>query len=223
MDQQIYYHFLSTENAIDDLQNEWIKVSTFDDLNDPFEMLPYLRLLFAERQPYHKVRRDLVKKFGLLCFTSDWNEPLLWSYYADKHKGVVLGFEVLQDDVMKVDYSDNLKRQKVELTSDTDQDEKSFLDLAKFKYGGWKHEEEYRIQVNLDGCEKKDKGYFLKFSDRLKVREIILGCKFDHKSNQERIIKLAKEIGADEIIATREEWEGFQIRKDGTKSKQYNL
>lgn len=221
MDKQIYYHFLSTENAINDLQDEWIKVSTFDDLNDPFEMLPYLRFPFPERQPYHNVRRDLVKKFGLLCFTSAWEEPLLWSYYADKHKGVALGFEILRDDVMKVEYSDNPKRKKIELTGEADQDESSFLELAKFKYGGWKHENEYRIRVNLDTCKRKDSAYFLQFKNRLRVREIILGCKFDYTNKKERIRELARQIHADEIIATREEWEGFKMRKDGSKSEMF--
>lgn len=218
MDTQIYYHFLSTENAIDDLQNEWIKVSTFGDLNDPFEMLPYLRFPFPERQPYHNVRRDLIKKFGLLCFTSTWEEPLLWSYYADKHKGVAIGFEILQDEVMKMDYSDNPKRQKIELTGDADHDERSLFDLARLKCGAWRHEDEYRIWVTLKSCRREGSHYFLLFRDRLKVREIILGCKFDYANEKERIVNLVKQVNADKIIATREEWEGFKIRKDGSKS-----
>lgn len=123
---------------------------------------------------------------------------------------------------MQVDYSDNPKRQKIELTGDVDQDERSFLDLVKFKYGAWKHEDEYRIWVTLDGCSRKKNNYFLLFGDRLKVREIILGCKFDY-NEKERIIELAKQVHADEVIPTREEWEGFKIRKDGSKSGMFLL
>ena len=32
------YHFLSAENALDDLTNRRIKLSQIDDLNNPFEL-----------------------------------------------------------------------------------------------------------------------------------------------------------------------------------------
>jgi hypothetical protein len=38
MNEQIYYHFLPSGYAINDFENEWIKVSTLNSLNDPFEL-----------------------------------------------------------------------------------------------------------------------------------------------------------------------------------------
>jgi hypothetical protein len=134
MDEQIYYHFLPSGYAINDLENEWIKVSTVDSLNDPFELKPYLRYEFKERQPYHRAFKEISKKWGLLCFSDDWREPILWSYYAAKHKGIAIGFDILQDKVLEVDYSSDPKRQEIKLTNNKNIDEKSFLDLAKVKY-----------------------------------------------------------------------------------------
>jgi hypothetical protein len=46
------YHFLSNKNAIDDLTHRRLKIATFDDLNDPFE-------LWAVAQPDRRLRRGL--------------------------------------------------------------------------------------------------------------------------------------------------------------------
>lgn len=84
MDKQIYYHFLSSENAVSDLEKKRIKVSLINELNDPFELLPYLRYNdFKKRKLYHEVHKAVSKKYGLLCFSRTWDEPLLWGHYAD--------------------------------------------------------------------------------------------------------------------------------------------
>lgn len=36
-------------------------------------------------------------RFGLLCFSEVWDSILLWSHYAEKHAGIVLGFDVSAD------------------------------------------------------------------------------------------------------------------------------
>lgn len=222
MNKQIYYHFLPSDYAVDSLEGRRIRVSTLETLNDPFEMMPYRRYKFKERQPYNKVFRAVSKKWGLLCFSQDWSEPLLWSHYSDKHKGVAIGFDILQDKVLKVNYESDPIRKQIELTNDSKTNEKLFLDLAKVKYKKWEYENEYRILVKLEDClpPTVDGLRFLEFGDRLKVREIVLGCKFDHKEEKENIIKLAKQLGA-RVIPTRQGWEDYKIRQCGAKTKQY--
>jgi hypothetical protein len=227
MNGQIYYHFLPSEFAINDLENEWIKVSTLGELNDPFELKPYLRYGFKERQPYHKVFREISKKWGLLCFSNDWNEPILWSYYAKKHTGIAIGFNILQDQVLKVNYGSDPKRQQIKLTNDKKTNEKLVLSLANVKYKKWEYENEYRLLVELKDCISKD--YLpqekrdlclIKFGERLKVKEIVLGCNFDHEKEKKRIINLAIKLTA-KIIPTREQWEGYKINPCGTKTVMY--
>lgn len=222
MNGQTYYHYLSSKHAMADLKNKRIKVSTLNTLNDPFELMPYRRYEFKERQPYNKVFREILKKWSLLCFSQDWSETLLWSHYADKHKGIAIGFEILQDAVLKVDYNPDPIRKQIGLTSGSKTNEKLFLDLAKVKYKKWEYENEYRILVKLKDClpPTADGLRFLEFGDRLKVREIVLGCKFDHKKEKENIIKLAKQLGA-RVIPTRQGWEDYKIHRCGTKTKQY--
>jgi hypothetical protein len=105
-----------------------------DGLNDPFELMPYRRYGLKERQPYNRIFNNISKKWGLLCFSLGWSEPLIWSHYADKHKGIAIGFEILHDKVIDVDYSSDPIRKQIKLTSDANTDEKLFLELAKIKY-----------------------------------------------------------------------------------------
>lgn len=226
MDKRIYYHFLPSKYAIDDLKRKRIKVSTLDTLNDPFEMMPYRRYKFKERQPYNKVFRTISKKWGFLCFSQSWYEQLLWAHYADRHTGIALGFNILRDEILKVKYDSDPIRTKLKLTNDPKDNEEKFLSLAKVKYQEWKYEKEYRILVKLKDCEPEiDKrtekfNYFLKFGDRLIIKEIVLGCGFNHKKENENVSRLAKQLGA-EIIPTREGWEDYKIHQCGTKTNQY--
>lgn len=222
MNRQIYYHYLSSKDAIYDLKKERIKVSTLGTLNDPFELMPYRKYKFRERQPYNKAFKEISKKWGILCFSHDWSETLLWSHYANKHTGIAIGFEILQDEVLKVYYNHDPIREQIKLTNYSNTNEKLFLGLAKVKYKKWEYENEYRILVKLEDClsPTADGLRFIEFENRLKVKEIVLGCKFDHEKEKENIIKLAIRLDA-EVIPTRPGWEDYKIHKCGTKTEEY--
>ena len=145
MEQPIYYHFLSSSHALQDLEYKRIMVSRLNNLNDPFEIMPYKRYPRDKRKLYDKVFRRINKKWGLLCFTESWEEQLLWSHYANGHKGIALGFEILKDEIIKVTYSSDEKRREIELTDNSDENETNFLQLANIKYKLWAYEKEYRI------------------------------------------------------------------------------
>ncbi len=218
MDEQIYYHYLSFEDAMDDLKKKRIRVSTLNGLNDPFEWMPYKGYGFRKRQLYNRVFRRMLKKWGLLCFSRSWEEQLLWAYYARGHKGMALGFEIPEDKIIEVDYTSDEKRTKFELTNEID-DEKKFLELAKKKYQEWEHEKEYRILVNLekgDLDEDEDDGcYYMPLRDRLKIKEIVLGCRAKNTGKEEDIVKFAKKLNAD-IRQVRTEWVGYKMHRCGT-------
>ena len=98
------YHFLSSRYAINDLKRRRLKIATFDDLNDPFD-------LWSVAQPDRSVRRGLRRwkvemsaHYGMICFSQDWQNPVLWSHYADRHRGIVLRFEVNDEMLQEVTY-----------------------------------------------------------------------------------------------------------------------
>jgi len=213
MDEEIFYHFLPARHAIEDLERERIKISIINALNDPFELLPSLKgKSFKARQPYHRLRRRVSSKYGLLCFSNTWQEQLLWAHYADGHKGIAIGFKSLKRKPFEVTYVSELDRVKLELTDNQKTNEDLYCSLAAKKYIGWKYENEYRILVPL---EHKSCPHFLNFDGELKVEKIVLGCKFN-KEDKEYMSKLALKFKA-ELIDTREAWEGYKINKRGKK------
>lgn len=222
MKTQIYYHFLSCKNAIDDLKRKMIKVSTIDTLNDQYEFMPYKRYNYQKRQEFNKVFKAVKNRWGILCFSQTWEEQLLWAHYADKHKGIALGFEIPEDRLKEVIYVCNEIRTKIELTDDRKENEQKFLDLAKIKFKEWKYEKEYRLLIPLDKCNKIDKYYFYSFGNNLKISQIILGCRFDHEEGGETISELAKQLDV-VIIPTRSAWQDYRIHKCGRTEKYYKL
>lgn len=220
MSDQIYYHFLSSKNAIHDLERKMIRVSQIDTLNDPFELLPYLGQTDSqERNIYYNIRKVVSKEIGLLCFSQCWNEPLLWGHYADKHKGIALGFKILGYTILKVDY--RMERVKLRLKNRVSLDKQHFLDiLTKIKYQNWSYEKEYRILVNLKDCILIDGHYFIQFGYNLIIKEIILGCKYDN--SEEYILNLSKEFDA-KVIPSRMAFRKYQIVVHGSKIKRFQM
>lgn len=221
MKTQIYYHFLSSKHAIDNLERKRRKVSTLDNLNDPFELMPYRRYEFEKRQQYIKVFKSVSTKWGILCFSQTREEPLLWAHYADNHTGIALGFEIPEGGLIEVKYVSTEIRTKFELTHDPNDNERKLLDLARIKYWGWKYEKEHRLLVPLKDCKQENGLYFISFGNNLKIRNIVLGCRFDHnKKNIEEISELAMQLGVD-VIATRPGWGDYLIQECGTRTPQY--
>ena len=73
----IYYQFLSSRDAMTDLERKMIKVSRIVNLNDLFELRPYLLIKRDKRSRLEKLRSQIAKTHGMICFSSDWQEPLL--------------------------------------------------------------------------------------------------------------------------------------------------
>ena len=218
MDNKVYYHFLSSNNALIDLERGAIKVSLINELNDPFELKRYLRHKHPIRVQFNKVRKKVSKKFGLLCFSGKRDESLLWGHYADKHKGIALGFQLnrLPEEIIKAEYC--TERIKYELTNNTSLDEKNFLELiGKRKYQNWIYENEYRVWVEIKRCIRINGNYFVEFENELILKEIILGCRHD-KSNYKYFVKLAHKYNS-KVIPLREEWGGYKMVEDGRKKR----
>ena len=93
----MYYQFLSSRNAITNLERRMIKVSRIKTVNDLFELQPYLRLDRVKRKQFGEIRTKVANTYGMVCFSTSWQEPIMWGHYADCNKGIVLGFEVVSN------------------------------------------------------------------------------------------------------------------------------
>lgn len=133
-------------------------------LNDPFEFLPP-NILVDKIKEIHKNRKTTPPSYkqisenffsfhGAISFTESKSNLLMWSHYADEHKGVVLGFN------KNYSFFKDLKRVKYdsiipdELITDIDiNDNNSFLQLFYLKSDEWIYEKEHRIVKDLIDSE----------------------------------------------------------------------
>lgn len=161
------YHFLPTVHALEDIQKRRIRISEIDQLNDPFELWCVSQEDKEIRLALRKYKKDMSKRFGLICFFERWENPLLWSHYADKHRGVCLGFDVNDNSLRAVNYVEERSKLKTPLTKE------SADELLFSKYHDWKYEREWRSWFQLD--QREDGHYFYPFDDAIQLREIIVG------------------------------------------------
>jgi hypothetical protein len=88
------YHFLPSKHALDDLTRKRIKLSEIDGLNDPFELWCSAQGNRRIREALRGYKTEIARRYGVLCFSRGWHNPVLWSHYADGRRGICLGFEV---------------------------------------------------------------------------------------------------------------------------------
>jgi hypothetical protein len=159
------YKFLPANFGLKSLYERRLKVSTFDDLNDPLDLFPYSVRKWKIRKKINKLTRDLTAQHGMLCFSAAWNDPVIWAHYSDKHRGICLGFNVPDDRLTRVKYvKDRLSPSK---------DTFSLADLVGTKYMNWAYEEESRMLLLLK--EAEDGIYYHDFGHDLKLAEVIAG------------------------------------------------
>lgn len=176
------FHFTSAEFAINDIALSRLKVARFSDVNDPFELLG---LNFRERHVRNIIRgfKDLRNSdTGLLSFSQNWTNPVLWSHYAAKHRGICLGFDLKRGMYQQVEYLD--KRILAELEERDDDPTKIAADLQELllrtKSEHWSYEQEIRVFVTLTDMKREGTLYFCPFGDEhLHLAEVILGSQCD--------------------------------------------
>jgi hypothetical protein len=98
---------------------------------------------------------------------------LLWSHYAEQHAGVCLGFEVPDDMLLKVRH----RNDRFKLDGQTNLTKKDIVNLLTVKFSEWRYERERRIMTPLKTAIKKVDMYFEPFSEKLVLKEILLGVR----------------------------------------------
>lgn len=162
------YHFVAEQYALDDLRRRRLKIARFDELNDPFELWAIAQPDKRLRRAFRRTKEAMSRRFGVLCFSLSWQNPLLWSHYADRHHGLALGFDISGEVLNAVSYIAQrpvLKQISIEVASS----------LLFTKYADWHYEQEARIFTTLDHRDPQSGLYFADFNDRLVLREVIVG------------------------------------------------
>ena len=217
----VYYQFLSSHNAITDLERKMIKVSRIKKANDIFELQPYLRFDRRKRRRLEEVRSIIADTYGMVCFSADWQEPIMWAHYADRNRGIVLGFEVVSKRfcIEPVEYPTT--RKKIPFGNTLSITSSDYIKAVGYiKYVNWSYEKEHRFFVKLDDCLNIEGNYFLKFGNDLVLRKVIVGPAHPYKSKKNYakmgryFVELVKPFSA-ELMVTRPEFGGYRIVRCG--------
>jgi hypothetical protein len=181
------YKFLPANCALDDLLKRRLKISTFGDMNDPFELYG---VRFSNPDVQSLLASHSQLNHGVLCFSRNWSNPMLWSHYADKHKGICLGFQISASDRV---YEPRYVESRCELDSEamleaaapgdylkeSDPRFKAAKEITQkmlmTKYNGWKYEDEVRIFIALKEEQKDDNSYFAGFDENIQPNMLITG------------------------------------------------
>jgi len=154
-----------------------LKYSRFDDLNDPFELLSAHLGERDARKFYRVLKTAVTKRFAVVCLSATWQSPVMWAHYADKHKGLCLGFDVAG--ASEVLYES--KRLKHEL-DESQSGVRNAADLIKIamttKFKEWAYEKEWRGVCDLTHRQPDAEGhYFQEFCEGFALREVIIGAR----------------------------------------------
>ena len=68
------YKFLDEKFGMKSLHEQRLKISTLEDLNDPFELLPYEMTDRNRRAALYATRKKIATNRGLLCFSVTWKD-----------------------------------------------------------------------------------------------------------------------------------------------------
>jgi hypothetical protein len=165
------YKFLNAHFGLKSLYEKRLKISTIDDLNDPFELLPYNLSDPKHRWAVHETRKQLAVGRGLLCFSADWRNPVVWAHYADKHKGLCIGFEIPKGrNIIKV-----VKYVSKRLPFPVPPKIADAEAMLFTKFSSWRYERELRIWAALN--DEQDGLYYSDFDNTLRLVEVIAGAR----------------------------------------------
>lgn len=197
--------FMTEQAALRTLESFRLRIGRISEMNDPFEwsigsesvnpaILEELghtsalaNLVESQNQTtFHKRFWREGRGFISFCHPDKRACPLMWSHYADAHRGIMLEFQTSGDPfakVQKVDYDQARPHIKAdEMKSLTVSASSKLVELgdkiALRKSPAWKHEQEYRLVLDLFDKPKDVKvtseGYFLPFTG-VDLKQVVLG------------------------------------------------
>ncbi len=124
------------------------------------------------------------KNVGVLCLTTRWDSTLMWSHYADQHRGLAIQFDIPNEiPVSKVNYAkvlpaNHLSYYYKRTTND------GYIDIEFTKHEDWSYEDEYRLAVNAGNRLVENPGI---------ITEVIFGCKMQN-SHKETLSNLVSTL-----------------------------
>lgn len=188
----LLYRYLKQQYALEALQTKLLKIGRLSELNDPADCRPRLINSPHDDDPYFEERyfEKIGHEIGVLCFSATFEDPVLWSHYADAHRGLALGYDFRSDlggaILHVVNYEERrpqIDYRETERLLSSDPSGRTFFNMViekafRSKAPSWKYEQERRLFAELSPpmCEMRGQHYFLRHLGGAPER-VIIGAK----------------------------------------------
>lgn len=162
-----YYYFTTAEYGLDNLRKRRLKISDIRALNDPFEFMSADLSNKQNRRALDLVKDKIGSRTGLLCFSRNWQNPVQWSHYSNRHRGICLGFEIPGELLAQVSYV-NSRTPWPKVV------DKSFFDkIIRTKFSHWSYEDEFRMFCSMQ--DEENGNFFYYFQGKIELTKVIVG------------------------------------------------
>jgi hypothetical protein len=205
------YHFLDAKFGLVNVKDRRLKVSLFDSVNDPFELLCHSLGDRELRRRMGLFKAHTAAGAGMICFSKSMNSPVQWAHYAERHKGVCLGFEVPDKFLEEVNYVSERVDFRREKPWDAVVDSR-VQEFLLTKYDHWSYEQEVRMFGELKVSDSSGL-FFQPFSEDMVLKEVIVGFA-STITRRDVEAALGELIGAVECYKVRPAFKEFKMVKN---------
>jgi hypothetical protein len=180
------HKFTSAKYGISNLQNKRLKLSTINDLNDPFDLIPLDTTDPAISNAAEAVIEHFRKTMAILCFSRNWDNLLLWSHYGDSHTGICLGFDIPEgDSAADIDTDVIYQPNVLQIRCLEDVNFDLANRLLRTKHESWSYEQEVRMFVRLNDPPDAKGLNWIEFGPQLVLKEVIIGAQCSPRDSRD--------------------------------------
>mgnify|MGYP000111306123 FL=1 len=204
------YHFIGEEYGVKAVGLRRLKISRVDQLNDPFELMAGTQTDQFSRLAMRVLRDAWAKRMGILCFSRDWHNTVMWGHYANRHRGLCLGFELDDRCAMPVRYVRHRLPADRLIYPDTSSEDSLNIarQLVNTKFSHWRYEREVRAWASLDPDGPPVQ--FKYFAADMKLTHVYIGARSSIRRQM-----IADALGDDladvKIVSTRLAFRSFRV------------
>ena len=137
-----YRSLQAFEYFVDILLYQRLYAAPYNELNDPMEgMFEYWGSYDIKQ--FLEAMKEEKERIRICSLSETENNALMWAYYADGHRGVVIGVDVAKEGIDRVEYVESLDFDPYPSSTV----EGVAREILLKKLHAWAHEKEVRVQA----------------------------------------------------------------------------
>lgn len=180
MSDEVLFKYRSIQNwkfLLDIFLKKRLYAAAYKELNDPMEGRYYYHSDMVSRE-FKRALREQKREWRICSLSRNHRNTLMWSYYADGHRGIAIGVTARSPRRTPYTVRDVSYDMEVHVSGPTNDPAQVALQILSQKQFAWQHEQEVRV-FTRDRFVHVD------------IRKVCFGCNVSH-TDKELITALAK-------------------------------